>query len=352
MRRASWTRGSIDLSRTSDAGRLTQKPVEKSDVRLTPTDIDTLRASLPDLSFDPLKDCDPSAQPLAEKYLRLYGMDYSATDSAGRYLHRWGRVAVSSYTIACHYWLPQQAPALPEKGMVMVVHGYFDHVGLYGHLVRYLLEQGYGVVAFDLPGHGLSSGERASIASFDDYVGVFEAILARVKRALPVPLSAVGQSTGGAILLKHLSLGNRDLARAALLAPLVEPAQWWFNRIIYALGHRFLRGVKRVFKINSGDADFVHFIEHDDPLQPDYIPIAWLGAMRGWVKECRAMKPCDFPITIVQGTADRTLSWRTNLRILRRKFPAATVALIPNARHHLVNESPPLRQRVFDLLGF
>ncbi|MFA5630012.1 MAG: alpha/beta hydrolase [Porticoccaceae bacterium] len=321
-------------------------------MRLSPYEIQTLHTSLSVLNFDPLMDSDPSQEPVAGKYLRLYGMDYSETDSATHYLHRWGRVTVPPYTIACHYWLPQQAPTLPEKGMVMVVHGYFDHVGLYGHLVRHLLEQGYGVVAFDLPGHGLSSGERASIASFDDYVDVFEAILSLVKRAFPVSLCAVGQSTGGAILLKHLSLGNRDLARVALLAPLVEPAQWWFNRIIYALGHRVLKGVKRVFKVNSGDADFVRFIEHDDPLQPDYIPIAWLGAMRGWVRECRAMKPCDFPATIIQGTADTTLSWRTNLRILRRKFPAATVVLIPEARHHLVNESPPLRQQVFELMGF
>jgi lysophospholipase len=314
---------------------------------LTPAEIDHLRASLPDLNFDPHRDSDPSQTLLAEKYLRLYGMDY-----AEKYLHRWGRVMLPSYTIACHYWLPQRAPTLPEKGMVVVVHGYFDHVGLYGHLVRHLLDEGYGVAAFDLPGHGLSSGERASIATFDHYVEVFEAILAGVKRAFPVPVSAIGQSTGGAILLKHLGDGDRGLARVTLLAPLVEPAKWWLNSIVYTLSHRFLKGVRRVFMANSSDGDFVRFVERDDPLQPRYIPIAWLGAMKRWVWECRAMKPCDYPVTILQGTADTTLAWRTNLRVLRRKFPAASVVMVPGARHHLVNESPVLRQQVFDQLGF
>jgi len=316
-------------------------------MRLSPYEILTLHTSLSVLNFDPLMDCDPSQEPVAEKYLRLYGMHH-----AGRYLHRWGRVVVSPYTIACHYWLPQQAPTLPEKGMVMVVHGYFDHVGLYGHLVRHLLELDYGVVAFDLPGHGLSSGERASIATFDHYVEVFEDILAHVRQAFPGSISAIGQSTGGANLLKHLSLGRRDLAKIVLLAPLIEPSRWWFNRIVYLLGHHVIKGVKRVFNTNSSDANFVRFIERDDPLQPDYIPIEWLGAMHGWIKDCRAMNPCDFPLTIIQGTADKTLSWRTNLRILRRKFPAADVVLVPKARHHLVNESLPLRQQVFERMGF
>src|SRR5690606_12689206 len=131
-----------------------------------------------------------------------------------------------------------------------------------------------------------------------------------------------------------------------------EPAKWWLNSIVYTLSHRFLKGVRRVFMANSSDGDFVRFVERDDPLQPRYIPIAWLGAMKRWVWECRAMKPCDYPVTILQGTADTTLAWRTNLRVLRRKFPAASVVMVPGARHHLVNESPVLRQQVFDQLGF
>jgi len=314
--------------------------------RLTTADIDNLRASLPDLAFDPLIDGDPSQTLLAEKYLRLYGMDY-----AEGYLHRWGRVMLPSYTIACHYWLPQKAPALPEKGMVMVLHGYFDHVGLYGHLIRHLLEKGYGVVAFDLPGHGLSSGERASIATFDHYVDVFEAILRRIRSHFPVPVSAIGQSTGGAILLKHLARGDKDLARVTLLAPLVAPAKWWLNRIVYLLCHRFLKGVERVFLANSSDTDFVDFIA-SDPLQARYIPIAWLGAMKGWVDECRTMPPCDYPVTILQGDRDTTLSWRSNLRLLRKKFPDGRIIMIEGARHHMVNEGPLLRKTIFDQLGF
>jgi lysophospholipase len=316
-----------------------------SDVRLTTAEIDNLRASLPDMDFDPARDSDPAQALIAEKYLRLYGMDY-----ADKYLHRWGRVMLPRYTIACHYWFPDKTMVPPDKGVVVVLHGYFDHVGLFGHLIRHLLERGYGVVAFDLPGHGLSSGERASIATFAHYVEVFEAVLREISKAFPVPVAAVGQSTGGAILLNYLARGGAGLDRVALLAPLVEPRGWWLNRIVYTLSHRFLKQVGRAFMDNSNDADFVRFIARD-PLQPRHIPIAWLGAMKGWVAECRAMQPRDYPLTILQGTADTTLAWRSNMRLLRRKFPAARVVLIEGARHHLANESPALRQRVFDQLG-
>lgn len=314
---------------------------------LTPAEIATLRANLPELAFIPVADTRLAGIPAAESYLRFYNIHFD-----NRHFHRWGQVTLPGYTIACHYWLPGESAALPEKGMVMVLHGYFDHVGLYGHLIRHLLERGYGVVSFDLPGHGLSSGETASIASFDHYVDVFEAVLMKVKAAFPGPVSAIGQSTGGAILLKHLAQGNTDLDNVALLAPLVEPAMWWFNRFVYAITHRFRSGVDRIFMMNSSDLEFVDFLEKADPLQARYIPIAWLGAMKRWVKECRAMKPCHFPVTILQGTADTTLSWRTNMRLLRKKFPAAKFVMIDGARHHLVNESPTLRKQIFDELGF
>src|SRR5690606_5817419 len=225
--------GQLILGLTSGAGRVTQERVEKSDVtmrepgaddtcgeaaksvrrlasdvRLTTAEIDNLRASLPDMDFDPARDSDPAQALIAEKYLRLYGMDY-----ADKYLHRWGRVMLPRYTIACHYWFPDKTLVPPDKGVVVVLHGYFDHVGLFGHLIRHLLERGYGVVAFDLPGHGLSSGERASIATFAHYVEVFEAVLREISKAFPVPVAAVGQSTGGAILLNYLARGGAGLDR-------------------------------------------------------------------------------------------------------------------------------------------
>ena len=314
-----------------------------------------LAAGLPDLAFSPSRDSLPVLDALTATYLDYYGIDFRDD-----YFYRLGRVIHAPYTVASHYWLPlnQGEPGVPEKGVVMVIHGYFDHVGLYGHLIRFLLERGYGVVAFDLPGHGLSSGERASIESFDHYVEVFQVLLVRVKSQFSCPVSAIGQSTGGAILLKHLAENSTDsrselpaLDRVTLLAPLVEPAFWWFNKLVYGFSRHRIKGIPRKFRDNSADSAFCRFLR-EDPLQPDFLPIDWLGAMKGWVEECRNMAPCSYPVTILQGKRDSTLSWRFNIKLLQEKFPNADIHLLDDAQHHMVNESTELREKVFARLGF
>ena len=314
-----------------------------------------LAAGLPDLAFSPSRDSLPALGELTTSYLDYYGIDFRDD-----YFYRLGRLIHAPYTLACHYWLPLEhgEPRVPEKGVVMVIHGYFDHVGLYGHLIRYLLGCGYGVMAFDLPGHGLSSGERASIESFDHYVEVFQALLALVKSQFNCPVSAVGQSTGGAILLKHLAetceetgSAHPALDRVTLLAPLVEPAFWWFNKLVYALSRHRIKGIPRKFRDNSADSAFCRFLR-EDPLQPDFLPIDWLGAMKGWVEECRDMPPCPCPVTILQGKRDTTLSWRSNIKLLQKKFPNADIHLLDGVQHHMVNESPELREKILGLTGF
>ncbi|WP_423811416.1 alpha/beta hydrolase, partial [Pseudomonas aeruginosa] len=43
-----------------------------------------------------------------------------------------------------------------EFGSLLLMHGYYDHMGLYRHVVDWALGMGFSVLACDLPGHGLS----------------------------------------------------------------------------------------------------------------------------------------------------------------------------------------------------
>ncbi|MGD9982886.1 MAG: alpha/beta hydrolase [Porticoccaceae bacterium] len=307
---------------------------------------DHLRHSLPPLAFDPGTDADSSALAGAADYLRHYRLEPESLAPDVR--HCMGTVATNGYRIAAHYWL-HPAP----HGTVFVVHGYFDHVGLYGHLIRHLLARQLNVVAFDLPGHGLSDGERVTIASFDHYTEVLEDILARAA-ALPAPWHGVGQSTGGAILLKHLLDGehSRPLDRIALLAPLVHPRHWGLNRLVYLASHRWRKAIDRKFMINSGDPEFLDFVQRRDPLQERHIPLEWIGAMKHWAEELQRLPPSPHPVIVVQGDADTTLDWRYNLRLLHNKLPNGHFHLVPGAQHHLVNEAEPVRNQVLAALGF
>ncbi len=339
-------------------------PVSESHVTAAPISAQALGViarHLPQLSLDATQD--PTVTAAARAYLRHYNlpeepkltrdMGDPAThhpraddEASSECIHRWGVLHTGDYTIACHYW----HPVVAAKGTVFLVHGYFDHVGLYGHLVHYLLARDYSVVAFDLPGHGLSSGERVSIASFDHYAEVFDAVLTRAAAHFPRPWRAVGQSTGGAVILKCLLEQRGDtpqFAHIALLAPLVHPYRWTWNKLVYLVAHRFIKRIGRKFVTNSGNRAFLQFLSGQDPLQDRYIPLEWIGAMKRWTENFRRLPVSSFPVCIVQGDRDTTLDWRYNLKVLAHKLPNAKIHIVPGARHHLANETPELRSQIF-----
>lgn len=249
-------------------------------------------------------------------------------------------------------WYRWQPPAARRRALV--VHGYMDHSGLYHHLIKELLARDCEVLCFDLPGHGLSSGKRASIDDFNHYQLALDALLAAVAQWPPLPLVGLGQSTGGAILLQHLvdhPAPEAPWQSLNLFAPLLEPARWSALRWLLVLLGPLLTTVPRSFKANSSNRDFNHFLAHRDPLQTRVIPLAWLRAMQRWIV---AFKPRSGPagVRIIQGDNDNTVAWRRNLANFARQFTALEVAIIHGAGHQLVNESAPLRTEAFAQIKF
>ncbi len=249
-------------------------------------------------------------------------------------------------------WYRWQPPL--AKRRALVVHGYMDHCGLYHHLIKELLARDCEVLCFDLPGHGLSSGPRASIDDFNHYQLALDALLAAVAQWPALPLVGLGQSTGGAILLQHLvdhPVPGAPWQSLNLFAPLLEPAHWPVQRWLLALLGPLLATIPRGFKPNTSNPDFNHFLAHRDPLQTRVIPLAWLRAMQRWIV---AFKQRSGPagVRIIQGDCDHTVARRRNLANFARQFPALQVAMVRGAGHQLVNESPRLRAEAFAQIKF
>ena len=258
-----------------------------------------------------------------------------------------GRIEVNQTAIFSLAWQPAVS-----RGTAVVVHGYTDHIGLFSHLIEALLDRQLTVVCFDLQGHGLSSGDYGDIADFADYVTVLESVMAIAREKFPGPQHAVGQSMGGAVLLKYLmKIGNSSpFASINLLAPLLQPRGWAIKRWLYRLTHKYRRSLKRVFRPSSLDKHFLDFVRFTDPLQQTQLPVTWVGALDQWVQEFEGAKGCPQRINLIQGCADKTLNWQVNLCVLKEKLPALKVHLIDGANHHLVNEIKPLRDKIFAAL--
>jgi len=99
---------------------------------------------------------------------------------------------------------------------VLLVHGLGEHSGRYEHVGDQMAEAGLAVYAFDLPGFGRSSGRRAFVDRFDDYLdAVEEELEPLIESDLPVVL--LGHSLGGLIAYRY-SLSERPQPDALVLS--------------------------------------------------------------------------------------------------------------------------------------
>ena len=298
-------------------------------VTLSRGQLQTLRSQLPLFGTD-------NAPALAGRFCQFYGIDFA--ERLPHVGYKVGRVDSGSYSLAVHSWVQPGA-----TNNLFLVHGYFDHTGLFGKLAEWALLRGCNVLSVDLPGHGLSTGEPAVIDDFGDYSRAIADVLA-VANLPTLPLWTMAQSTGGAALVDYAAKYDWPFSATVLLAPLVRPAQWFAIKAAHILLSKLVDYVPRTFGPNSADRDFLEFVKVD-PLQSHRVSLRWLGALRRWLA---ALRPVDLGVgsaLVIQGESDLTVDWRYNVGVISRLFPASRVVYLPGAGHHLAGESNEYRNR-------
>lgn len=174
--------------------------------------------------------------------------------------------------------------------LVVLAHGWWSHAGRFATMGEALLARGMRLVAFDAPGHGRSTGWRASMPEF---AATLEAVLAHTGPARAV----VGHSLGGAALVYALTRGLPAERAVTIAAP--TDLQAWFDhfRDLVALDDRvFARmraNLERRLRYSWDDLRlprFAHTLAHpalivhdrDDPDVPfadgEALAAAWSNA--------------------------------------------------------------------------
>lgn len=318
-------------------------------------DADHLRQNLTGIEFLSGSDAAaPKLGPGAAKryaaYIEYYGLDFGRRDAALAGVRATiGTFNSGPFDLVCQHFVPAENP--PQK-TAFLLHGYFDHAGLYRHLIGHLLHRGIAVVIFDLPGHGLSSGATATIDSFQEYSDALVVCL-KLARAqqLSTPWVALGQSTGGAVIIEALLAQSLQpdypFQHTILLAPLLRPRHWSRSRILFSLSKLFVTSTPRKFSRNSHDEEFLQFLESEDELQSRILPRDWVQAMIAYINRFEKAPIQELALQIIQGEGDGTVEWERNVPAIVAKFPGSEVHRIEEAGHHLVNESRPYRDQLF-----
>ena len=285
---------------------------------------------------------------LFEQYNAYYSLDFEALKAKRAY----GVFAVRQDRIFSQTFVPESQKPV---AWALVCHGYYDHMGLYGHLVNELLQRNIAVVGFDQIGHGLSTGAQATIEDFQRYIQVVEVAYKLAQRlASGLPLHWFGQSMGGALTMEYwqqqrFTKNNQPSGEMVLLAPLVRPYAWPGLRWVFELAKRTVHSRPRDVSTNIDNPEFVSLLGRD-PLQAQVLPVAWVNAMVNWFKHFESSHPSVLNPVIIHGYGDRTVSYRHNLPLLKQIYPQSQIHVVPAARHHLVNETPQIQAAIWERL--
>ncbi|MCM3714388.1 alpha/beta hydrolase [Alkalihalobacillus oceani] len=238
-----------------------------------------------------------------------------------------------------------------KQETVLLLHGYLDHLGSLSKTIHFLVEEGYTVVGFDLRGHGLSTGDRATIKQFKEYEAdlhcVYEQVLAGRQ-----PVHLLGHSTGATVGLHYLQRRREAFDKVILIAPLLRPYMWRLSTVGMSFGKRYIKKLKRVFTKNSTDQAYLTFTKAD-PLQERKLPLDWLVALKQMIDGENKRHPADEELVflMIQGDRDRTVDGRYGRSWAIAHYPQSTFVLMNGGRHQLLNEEAVIRTQTFRLIA-
>ncbi|WP_169313520.1 alpha/beta hydrolase [Spirochaeta africana] len=269
-------------------------------------------------------------------YREFYGL------APGGSTHRVGWIPATQQQLFLQQWMPC-APAGPDSAghpvpAILILHGYLEHAGPMAPLINHLLGAGWPVASLDLPGHGLSGGERGWIGDFAEYADALEAAVAALQLPPEQPLVLIGHSTGASAIIEYLYRDNGAVDLAILLAPLVRSSQWNLSRVGMTLsGPLPLRRIAGSPQSGTENPYYLQLAELD-PLRSQHVNLEWVRALLRWDERNRGYPPLEVPALVIQACKDRVLDNAYNDSYLRERLPQARFRRIRRAHHNLHHE--------------
>jgi alpha-beta hydrolase superfamily lysophospholipase len=232
-------------------------------------------------------------------------------------------------------------PAADPDRIVVLAHGYGEHIGRYDHVAAALVDRGAVVLGPDHIGHGESEGERVLIDDFETVVDDLHSVAERAREQNPgVPVVMVGHSMGGLIAARYAQRHRDGLAGLVLSAPSIGLAA-----VLSPVLVQLPEGAELP----------------DDPIDPDVLsrdasvgeayasdPLVWHGGWKRPTLEAflRANEAVDagpgfgdLPVLYVHGESDQLVPMAlARPAVERLRGTDFAERIVPEARHEVFNE--------------
>ncbi len=272
-------------------------------------------------------------------YFDFYSLNFDNTR------HYFGNFISSEENIAYHIFERKQK----STATIVVVHGYLEHSGLNTGIFGHLLEKGYNVAVFDLPGHGLSSGKRGEVSDFSKYSSILNDFLKICSKHSGRKYYILGHSTGCSAIIDYLMNYNNIFEKIILAAPLVRSRFWKLSMLGLFLFGNIIKGLHRKYAGTSNNKSFIEFMKKD-PLNVNFVPIPWIWALKEWNKKNLSYPRKNLSVNIIQGTCDSVVEYKYNIKFIEKHFSDTDINYIEGASHSLLNEVPEIAKKVLSCI--
>jgi pimeloyl-ACP methyl ester carboxylesterase len=241
---------------------------------------------------------------------------------------------------------------------VVLIHGNAGDLHDFEFGTLDLLSGSYHVIAFDLPGHGLSKMPRRAKCTIQEEAMILHQALTALGVKDPI---LVGHSWGGAVALAYALLYPHDISALVLLAPAAysdhredAPAEFLLRRVplfsdlCIALFKPIL--ARKLLKKSLKDAF------SPDPVPADYLKYAatvWLDRkhLKAFIQDdvmvdssLHKLSPqyqkIHAPVVIVTGDSDLAVSPQKNAFSLHKVIAKSELVVIPHAGHQIPEMHP------------
>ncbi|OBE99718.1 lysophospholipase [Mycolicibacterium elephantis] len=221
--------------------------------------------------------------------------------------------------------------AAEPRAVVVFLHGFGEHTGLYHRYGFALSAAGIDLWAVDQFGHGLSPGPRGDLGSIQDSSALADALTELAEKHRPgLPLIAQGHSFGSVVTLFRL-LNQPDRVRAGVVsgAPLVPIPDMLDSDTSVELDPGWLSSDP--FYLDSLENDPLAFVDADGATLTRELDWAWdrFGS---------ELPKLAVPTLALHGVND-PIAPIGPVRAYAEQIEALRIAEFAGARHNVLNET-------------
>lgn len=237
-------------------------------------------------------------------------------------------------------WKPEN-----PKAVVVLVHGHGEHANRYQHVAEAFVAAGYAMQAFDVRGHGQSSGPRGHTPSYENLMNDITDFIGDAQQRYPgLPVFLYGHSMGGNQVINYALRSPKALKGVIATGPWLRLA--FDPPTAQVMVAKFLNNIAPSFSLASGlsqaalsrDPEIVTKYA-SDPLVHDKISVKLYTSIYGnglWALEHAA--DLKIPMLLMHGSADKLTSAPASQEFAQKAGNLVTLRIWDGFYHEVHNE--------------